>query len=222
MTLSFALDGAIRHAAALSVDEISILHTLAQERRDSGPGARIIRNPALSSLLKADGGMDRIAKTVLGEAARPVRALLFDKTPDCNWSVGWHQDRTIAVRDSSDVPGFGPWSKKAGVWHVEPPFDFIAKMLTLRAHLDSCDPDNAPLLIAPGSHRLGRIAQSDIPETVEYYGSYACVAEEGDVWLYSTAILHASEKALGDRHRRVLQVDYSAQDLPAELEWFGI
>jgi hypothetical protein len=42
------------------------------------------------------------------------------------------------------------------------------------------------------------------------------------VWAYSTPILHASELATAPRHRRVLQVDFAAEDLPGTLEWLGI
>ncbi|HEV8390676.1 MAG TPA: phytanoyl-CoA dioxygenase, partial [Dongiaceae bacterium] len=86
----------------------------------------------------------------MGAAARPVRAVLFDKNADANWSAGWHQDRTIAVRARLETEGYGPWSVKGGAVHVEPPFDILRGMVTMRAHLDDCDEDNAPLLIAPG------------------------------------------------------------------------
>jgi hypothetical protein len=39
-----------------------------------------------------------LVEPVLGSDARPVRGLLFDKTPGANWKVAWHQDLSIAVR----------------------------------------------------------------------------------------------------------------------------
>lgn len=53
-------------------------------------------------------------------------------------------------------------------------------------------------------------------------GTAACLAEPGDVWLYATPILHASEAAKAPLRRRVLQVDYAVDDLPGGLEWLGI
>src|SRR5262249_19581823 len=47
---------------------------------------------------------------VLAGPPRLVRAILFDKTPERNWLVPWHQDRTVAVRARADLPGWGPWS----------------------------------------------------------------------------------------------------------------
>jgi hypothetical protein len=46
----------------------------------------------------------------------------------------------IAVRQRIDVMGFGPWSRKEGVWHVAPPIGVLAAMRTLRVHLDDTHP----------------------------------------------------------------------------------
>ena len=136
--------------------------------------------------------------------------------------MGWHQDRTIAVQRRIDVPGFGPWTVKSCAVHVEPPFEITQRMVTLRVHLDEVDPDNAPLLIAPGSHGLGRIPTSRITATEASLGSLPCLAKSGDVWIYSTSILHASDTATWPRRRRVLQVDWAAEELPGGLQWLGI
>lgn len=95
-------------------------------------------------------------------------------------------------------------------------------MVTLRLHLDDVPVTNAPLLVAPGSHRLGRIAEADVPAVVQRCGVAACSAVAGDIWLYATPILHASQTATNPGHRRVLQVDYAARDLPGGLQWLGI
>lgn len=155
----------------------------------------------------------------LGPSARVVRALLFDKAPATNWALGWHQDRVIEVRARVDVDGFGPWTVKAGRPHVAPPVALLAGMLTARLHLDPVDGDNAPLLIAPGSHRQGLVPEHAIAAAVAAHGRFACHAMAGDVWLYATLILHASERAARPRRRRVLQLDYSAASLPGGLAW---
>lgn len=95
-------------------------------------------------------------------------------------------------------------------------------MVTLRIHLDPVPADNAPLLIAPGSHRYGRVPKASVDAVVHGCGTYVCLAERGDVWAYATPILHASAASSGHAHRRVLQVDYSAINFPAPLEWLGI
>jgi hypothetical protein len=120
------------------------------------------------------------------------------------------------------VGGYGTWTVKDGMTHVEPPFELLASMVTLRVHFDPVTESNAPLLIAPGSHKIGRIPDEDIADAVKQCGVFACQADVRDVWLYATPILHASKAATDASHRRVLQVDYSALELPDGLEWLGV
>ncbi|WP_156370251.1 phytanoyl-CoA dioxygenase family protein [Novosphingobium sp. Leaf2] len=176
----------------------------------------------LARMLGPDSLIGQKVTDLGGVPAHPVRAVLFNKAGDMNWALGWHQDRTIAVRQRVDTPGFGPWSVKRGIQHVEPPFAVIAAMLTVRIHIDRVDEDNAPLLVALGSHRLGRIAVTDVGAVVERCTIRPCLADAGDVWIYHTPVVHASRAARPGRRRRVLQVDYASQHLPAGLEWLGI
>lgn len=185
-------------------------------------GIRMTGISALSDLLSAEGPIGALVAHRLGAATRPIRLILFDKSPTINWALGWHQDRTIVVRDRHDVAGYGPWTVKSGLLHVAPPVDLLERMITIRIHLDPVPAGNAPLLIAPSSHRLGRVPESGIGDAVARLGVRACLAEVGDIWVYSTPILHVSDAAVEPRRRRVLQVDYAAEDLPGGLEWLGI
>jgi len=214
--MQFEPDGAQLFRAAFAPDRISALEKMLVF--GDGPGARLGPIPGLSALVQP---ATAIAAATLGRGARPVRAVLFDKSPARNWALGWHQDRTIAVSRRIDTPGFTGWTVKAGIAHVVPPFEILARMLTLRIHLDPVGPDNAPLLVVPGSHRLGRIAEPDIPGIAARLGGAACPADRGDLWLYATPILHASARAAAPGRRRVLQLLYSAQALPGGLEWLG-
>lgn len=217
--MHFDRDGAALYpGAALSIlGEVEAALDAAPQDR---PGIRLHGDPRLAAVVDA-GLLARIAQA-LRPQARAVRAILFDKTPENNWALGWHQDRTIAVAARRDAAGYGPWSMKAGVQHVEPPFALIERMVTLRLHLDDVGTDGAPLLIAPGSHRLGRIAVGSIEDVVRRCGSRACLAARGDVWAYATPILHASARSESARRRRVLQVDYSADRLAPGLDWLGV
>jgi len=198
------------------------LRKLADALPTERAGTRLHGSPALTALLAADAPLGRLAAARLGAASRPVRAILFDKTPATNWALGWHQDRVIVVRERIETAGYGPWSIKRGLIHVAPPPDLQATMLTMRVHLDPVPASNAPLLIAPGSHRLGRIAEDRIAAVVRDHGSVACLAEAGDVWLYATPIVHASAVAEHVGRRRVLQIDFAAKDLPGGLRWLGV
>jgi len=219
--LAFADHGAELFGAALSPGQLDAIHSVFAALPADQPGLRLHGLSGLRPFLSADGPVGQIAASVLGRDCRPVRAILFDKSAGKNWALGWHQDRTIAVKKRIDVSGFGPWSVKDGMVHVEPPFELLAGMVTLRVHLDPVPASNAPLLIAPGSHKVGRIPDRSFAELVKQYGVVACLADAGDIWLYATPILHASKAASAPSHRRVLQVDYSVSDLPGGLEWLG-
>lgn len=213
--LSLNEDGAA-HLPGAAAPFLGLLRALAEGQPAERAGIRLHGVPGLAELLAHDalGG--------LVPGMRPVRAILFDKSLGTNWALGWHQDRTLAVRERVETPGFGPWSVKQGLFHVELPFALIEAMRTIRIHLDPVPEDNAPLLIAPGSHRLGRIPETDLAGVVERCGTATCLADAGDVWLYATPIVHASAASSGGGHRRVLQVDFSAEALPGGLEWLGI
>lgn len=219
MTLELDSDGAHLFRQALRPNDLQQLERILPTA--TGAGERIYSNSQLAGWL-TDGLVGAIACDVLGEGAHPVRAILFDKTIEANWTVGWHQDRTIAVRERIDVAGFEHWTRKAGAIHVEPPFEFMERMLTFRLHLDPVPSGNAPLLIAAGSQRVGRISEDRIETVVDQCGSVACLADAGDAWVYRSPILHASNRATKGARRRVLQIEFSADNLPGGLDWLGV
>ena len=185
-------------------------------------GIRMRGITGLAPFLASDGPIGAISARILGPSSRPVRAILFDKTAETNWSLAWHQDRTICVKRRIDVDGFGPWTTKQGMQHVAPPFELLSRMITLRVHLDDVAVTNAPLLIAPGSHKRGRVPVETIDDVVRECGTFMCLADAGDVWAYATPILHASDAAAVPARRRVLQLDYAASELPGGLDWLGV
>jgi ectoine hydroxylase-related dioxygenase (phytanoyl-CoA dioxygenase family) len=126
------------------------------------------------------------------------------------------------VRERRETAGFGPWSVKDGIPHVAPPISVLEGLVTLRLHLDDCDEDNAPLKVAQGSHRLGLVPADEAAIEANRLQVLVCHAKAGDVWAYSTLILHASERSRTAGRRRVLQIDYAAAALPEGLEWRGL
>lgn len=212
--LDFDRDGARLYRAVYDPSGIEALCGLHVD----GPGVRL-HHPDLPSLLQP---VSQIAATLLGAGAHPVRAVLFDKTSQNNWAIAWHQDRTVVVTERHDTPGFGPWSVKQGALHVAPPISVLERMATFRIHLDPCDASNAPLMAARGSHRLGFVAAPQAAARALEHEQITCLAASGDVWAYSTPILHASERAALPKRRRVLQVDYAIEPLADGLTWRGI
>ncbi|MEQ8819653.1 MAG: phytanoyl-CoA dioxygenase family protein [Sumerlaeia bacterium] len=178
-------------------------------------GEDIVRRAAVAHPVR------EIVEDVLGPGARAVRAILFDKVPGANWTVPYHQDVTLAVKAKPDPApeGFGPWSVKDGVVHVEAPVAFLERMLTIRLHLDGCGEDNGALRVLPGSHRAGRLRDRDVPVWRTRTQERACPVGAGGAIAMRPLLLHASSPALTPTHRRVLHLEYAAADLPPGLEW---
>lgn len=148
-----------------------------------------------------------------------VRAIYFDKSPDNNWFVTWHQDRTVAVSDRFEMEGWGPWSLKSGAWHVQPPIEVLEKMITIRVHLDSATTSNGCLKIARGSHRLGLLASDGVLEQIDKNRVEYCEALAGGAVVMRPHVLHASEKSISNAPRRVLHFEYSIYQLPEGIAW---
>ncbi len=168
--------------------------------------------------LAASEAIRRLVCPVLGESSFAVRAIFFDKIAGANWSLGWHQDNVIAVRDRHDVEGFAAWSEKASVWQVQPPVEILARMLAIRVHLDDCPVDNGALRVLPGSHRHGWL-DDEIDDWKANIPEFICDVKATDIVAMCPVLLHASAKSSQPRHRRVIHIEYAAEDLPGPLAW---
>ena len=164
--------------------------------------------------------VSNILENRLGKAAFPVRALFFDKTENANWRVSWHQDLTIAVAERIETAGYGSWSVKGGVPHVEAPLEILESMLTLRLHLDDSTRQNGALHVIAGSHRLDKINTEEIERVAAEGEDLICEVQKGGALLMRPLLLHASWPATVPKHRRVLHIEYATQDLPNGLCWY--
>ncbi len=197
----------------------SACHALASLLGDaSGAGTRgmlrIHEVAALAQLRLAD-----LVRPYLPDRPIPVRGIYFDKRPETNWLVAWHQDLTFVLKEQTEVAGFGPWSMKEGVPHVQPPVKLLEQMLTVRLHLDDTDAGNGALRVLPGTHRLGRLNADDIQRCRETGDEVLCEAKSGDVLLMRPLLLHASSRSSSPRRRRVLHIEFAGFPLPEPLEW---
>ena len=107
--------------------------------------------------LAASESVRSLVEEVLGPDCRAVKGILFNKTPESNWKVAWHQELTIAVRQRTAITGFSPWTIKDRVNNVQPPAEILAEILAIRIHLDDNTVENGPLRIVPRSHKHGRL-----------------------------------------------------------------
>jgi hypothetical protein len=185
----------------------------------SGAGRRgLLALPAVAAFARSARLLDLIRPHLPSEPF-PVRAIYFDKSPEANWLVSWHQDLTLALRARAVVPGFGPWSTKDGIPHVQPPVEFLQQMLTVRLHFDDADESNGALRVLPGSHRLGRLSSERIQELRSQQPDFLCAMSVGDALLMRPLLLHASSRSTSTRHRRVFHIEYAAFSLPPGLHW---
>ncbi|MBL8235790.1 MAG: phytanoyl-CoA dioxygenase family protein [Bryobacterales bacterium] len=222
--MGFAEDGFATAPGVATPAEVDRLLRAVEQARDelavrSRGGVYAIRNllsvvPAVTEWANS-AACRELVEPVLGPTAQAVRGILFDKTPEANWKVPWHQDLTIAVRKRAEVAGYGPWTVKAGVPHVQPPVAVLERMLAVRLHLDNCGEENGPVRVVPGSHRYGRTDAP--PETGREV--VTCTVARGGVLLMCPLLWHASSPAASAAHRRVIHIEFAAAALPRELEW---
>ena len=219
---AFAADGAMI-LPAFAPPEILEIARAAFANADGRPGRRgFALASETTALVCPQGAMGQAAAALASRPMIAVRAIYFDKTPDANWAVPWHQDRTIAVKERVETPGFANWNVKDGIPHVEPPEPLLASMLTLRLFLDDCGPDDGPLEIALGTHALGRVPSAEAPGIARRAPLFVATGFAGDLLAMRLLCLHKSERAAKPYHRRVLHVDYAPGPLAEPLEWAGV
>lgn len=201
---------------ALSENELTLLENTAD--LSTKPGARLRWTPSLKKILGVQSKLTSLIQRVLPSAA-PVRIVAFNKTPESNWGVPWHQDRVIAVRERVRNPHFRNWSMKNGLWHCEPPIELLERMLFVRIHLDASNEENGCLEIARGSHHFGVVPSNVAADAANRALSEVCHAARGDILVLKMLTLHRSLYAERAENRRTFRVDYSADNLPSPLQW---
>ncbi|WP_341841488.1 phytanoyl-CoA dioxygenase family protein [Chitinophaga caseinilytica] len=172
--------------------------------------------PAVQPLVLTDALL-QLVETFAGSGYRPVKSIYFDKPPESNWFVSYHQDLTISVDKKSDAEGYGPWTVKPGQFAVQPPLPILENNLTLRIHLDDTDEHNGALRVVPGSHRKGVYR----PETIDWQREtdVSCAVPRGGVMLMRPLLLHASGRTTNNRRRRVIHIEFSNSVLPEGMQW---
>lgn len=151
--------------------------------------------------------------------AQLVRAILFNKSPESNWFVTWHQDKTVSVSSKFEESGWGTWSVKENTLHVQPPLAVLEGMVTIRVHLDSTPKENGCLKVIPNSHKLGILNSEQINEVVASEKVHFCEAEKCTALIMRPHLLHASSKSSEPSNRRVLHFEFSNWQLPSAVFW---
>lgn len=147
-----------------------------------------------------------------------TKAIYFDKTPDSNWYVTWHQDIVINVSEKIETEGFSGWTKKYGVHGVIPPDSFLKSTVTVRIHIDDADESNGALRVIPGSQNK-KLNDNEINLITQNSIAHICEVEACGIQIMKPLLLHASSKATTQKHRRVIHLEFNSKNLPNGLEW---
>ncbi|MCE2959810.1 MAG: phytanoyl-CoA dioxygenase family protein [Akkermansiaceae bacterium] len=212
-------DGFEIHRSVFSAVEIEALREEA-DRVAGEAGSACVRNlNARSELFRELSNSPKLREIFPKALYLTVRSLLFDKTPQENWPVAWHQDLTIATKAEISCEGYGPWSVKDGVTHAHAPTGLLQQMVTARIHLDPTHEENGALMVVPASHLLGKIPAASIPDLM-MKPAFNCVCEPGDVLLMSPLLLHSSHRSTKPSRRRILHFEYAPPNaLDPRLAW---
>ena len=206
MSAGFSVHPAVFAPAEISTLATSLESTVLERTR---AGARHLMGIAAVRRLAEDPRLLAIARNFLGSEACPFRATLFDKSPDANWLVAWHQDTALPIEARVDVAGWGSWSEKQGILYAHAPAIVLERVVALRVHLDHSTEDNGPLRVIPGSHLDGVLTDAEVGVRAARASSVTCLVSRGGVVAMRPLVIHASSKAKAPLARRVLHIEYA-------------
>ena len=148
-----------------------------------------------------------------------VQCTVFDKSPENNWLVALHQDRSIPVSDRVDDSSLTGWSEKEGDLFVQPPAPVLEQITAVRIHIDPCPAESGALRVVPGSHLSGLLSATQAESFRNRSGETTVPSPRGGALLLKPLLLHASSKASSSVQRRVLHFVFGPRQLPLGLRW---
>ena len=161
----------------------------------------------------------RLAAAVLGENCFAVRGIFLNQPAGVNGNAFYHQNLTIEVKNRCNAPGFNCWTVVCGVQHVQAPSSLLRRMVSLTLHLDESASYNGPLKVFLGSHLNGDLSAPEIERIERTEHPAECLVNVGGALVTKPLLVRGSSTASKPRNRRVIHLDYAAEDLPYGLEW---
>jgi len=172
--------------------------------------------PQLKPLLFSKN-LQQIVRTI-DKNAFLTKAIYFDKPQQKNWYVSWHQDVPINVTEKIATDGYTSWTKEKEINSVCPPEDLVRNIFSIRIHLDDTNHENGALKVIPGSHQK-RLSDEQIQTITENSIPYVCEVNAGGIQIIKPLLLHSSSKAINQKRRRVIHLEFSSEELLGELDW---
>ncbi len=160
----------------------------------------------------------QIIENIAPACNKSIKSIYFDKPPNANWIVNWHQDLTINVTEKKDIPDYKNWRVMPERTIVQPNRTLLESLFTIRIHLDDCTKENGALRVIENSHNQGVI---EIKEwMINKKGvERICEVKQGGILIMKPLLLHASKRTENEKNRRVIHIEFTDKELPDGLAW---
>lgn len=159
-----------------------------------------------------------IIKEISPSCTKSIKSIYFDKPPNANWVVNWHQDLTINLKGKKDVQRYKNWRTNSERTVVQPNIELLENIFTIRIHLDDCTKENGALRVIENSHTKGVIEIKDwVKDKVGE--ERICEVKKGGILLMKPLILHSSKRTENEKNRRVIHIEFCDAELPKGLKW---
>lgn len=172
--------------------------------------------PSVHKLAYSEKVLSKV-EGIIGPSAKLARAVIFDKSPDKNWFVPWHQDRTVPLSQKLESSEWKNWTVKRGILHAEAPIKVLKNMLTLRVDLDDTSPENGGMKFIEGTHE--RKIPAEALSQLDKSAAKDCLRSAGDVFIMRPLLLHSSNKSTSAKPRQVIHLEFSSFKLPDGIHW---
>ncbi len=172
--------------------------------------------PALKAVV-----MNRNLKRILSSIGSDyylTKALYYDKPPQGNSYIKWHQELTVDVHTKILTDSYDGWTTDGAFVSLHPPVEVLHEGLILHIHLDEIHLDQGVIHVIPGSHQK-RLTEQEIQPIAEQANPFPCEVNAGGLIIFKPLLLHAYTKSTYHKKRRVLHLELNRIELPDGLEW---
>jgi ectoine hydroxylase-related dioxygenase (phytanoyl-CoA dioxygenase family) len=159
-----------------------------------------------------------IIESIAPRCEQSIKSIYFDKPPNANWIVNWHQDLTINLSEKTDILNFKNWRTIENRTVVQPSLDVLEHIFTVRIHLDECTQENGALRVIEGSHREGVVDLRQWMDKVKR-SITTCEVRRGGVMIMKPLLVHSSRRTENQKNRRVIHIEFLEKELPYMLKW---
>lgn len=160
----------------------------------------------------------KVIENIAPNCDKSIKSIYFDKPPNANWIVNWHQDLTINLTSKKETENFKNWRVKSERTVVQPNRAILESIFTIRIHLDDCEKENGALRVIEGSHKKGVIEIKEWMRNKEGV-ERICEVKKGGILIMKPLILHSSKRTENQKSRRVIHVEFTNKVLPIGLNW---